>query len=97
MSASLHFAKISLHFPKMQGETGWMVNLNAYAERWVRSVKEECLSKIVLFGERSLRVFASGSSLEKTGNGVLHGGANIPTFSGGSAERGSMGSTSPNL
>ena len=24
-------------------------NLNAYAERWVRSVKEECLSKIVLF------------------------------------------------
>jgi len=42
-------------------------------------------------------VFASGSSLEKTGNGVLHGGANIPTFSGGSGERGSMGSTSPNL
>src|SRR5207247_962030 len=29
--------------------------LNAYAERWVRSVKEECLSKIILFGERSLR------------------------------------------
>jgi len=29
-------------------------NLNAYAERWVRSVKEECLSKVVLFGERSL-------------------------------------------
>jgi hypothetical protein len=30
-------------------------NLNAYAECWVRSVKEECLSKVVLFGERSLR------------------------------------------
>src|SRR6266849_2075771 len=29
-------------------------NLNAYAERWVRSVKEECLCKVVLFGERSL-------------------------------------------
>ena len=29
-------------------------NLNAYAERWVRSVKEECLSKVILFGERSL-------------------------------------------
>ena len=29
--------------------------MNAYAERWVRSVKEECLSKIILFGERSLR------------------------------------------
>src|ERR1700676_4555708 len=30
-------------------------NLNAHAERWVRSVKEECLSKVILFGERSLR------------------------------------------
>jgi putative transposase len=30
-------------------------NLNAYSERWVRSVKEECLSKVILFGERSLR------------------------------------------
>jgi putative transposase len=30
-------------------------NLNAYAERWVRSVKQECLSKVILFGERSLR------------------------------------------
>jgi putative transposase len=30
-------------------------NLNAYAERWVRSVEEECLSKVILFGERSLR------------------------------------------
>ena len=30
-------------------------NLNAYAERWVRSVKEEALSQLILFGERSLR------------------------------------------
>ena len=30
-------------------------NLNAYAERWVRSVKEEALSKLILFGEDSLR------------------------------------------
>ena len=29
--------------------------MGAYAERWVRSVKEECLSKVILFGERSLR------------------------------------------
>jgi hypothetical protein len=29
--------------------------LNAHAERWVRSVKDECLSKIIPFGERSLR------------------------------------------
>jgi hypothetical protein len=30
-------------------------NLNAYAGRWVRSVKEEFLCKVVFFGERSLR------------------------------------------
>jgi transposase InsO family protein len=30
-------------------------NLNAYAERWVRSIKEECLSRFILFGEASLR------------------------------------------
>ncbi len=30
-------------------------NLNAYAERWVRSVKEEALSRLILFGERALR------------------------------------------
>ena len=30
-------------------------NLNAYAECWVRSVKEEALSKLILFGEASLR------------------------------------------
>jgi putative transposase len=30
-------------------------NLNAFAERWVRSIKEECLSKLVLLGEGSLR------------------------------------------
>jgi putative transposase len=29
-------------------------NLNAYAERWVKSVKEECLSRLILFGERAL-------------------------------------------
>src|SRR5438067_2167072 len=29
-------------------------NLNAYAERWVRSVKEECLSRFILFGDCSL-------------------------------------------
>src|SRR5207253_7366146 len=29
-------------------------NLNAYAERWVRSVKDEALARMILFGERSL-------------------------------------------
>ena len=30
-------------------------NLNAYAERWVRSIKEDCLNNLVLLGEGSLR------------------------------------------
>jgi putative transposase len=29
-------------------------NLNAYAERWIRSVKDEALSRMILFGERAL-------------------------------------------
>jgi hypothetical protein len=26
-------------------------HVKAFAERWVRSIKEECLSKLILFGE----------------------------------------------
>src|SRR4029077_9822068 len=48
-------------------------NLNAYAERWVRSVKQECLSKLVLFGEdslhRCLAEFAAHYHLERNHQG----------------------------
>jgi transposase InsO family protein len=30
-------------------------NLNAYAERFVRSIKESCLNRVIFFGEESLR------------------------------------------
>jgi transposase InsO family protein len=30
-------------------------NLNAHAERWVRTIKESCLNRMILFGEGSLR------------------------------------------
>ncbi len=30
-------------------------NLNAFAERWVCSIRQECLSKLILFGEASLQ------------------------------------------
>src|SRR5271169_5093351 len=30
-------------------------NLNAHCERWIKSVKTEALSKMILFGEASLR------------------------------------------
>jgi len=37
-------------------------NLNAFAERWVRSVRQECLTKVILFGEGPLsRVLAEYS------------------------------------
>jgi putative transposase len=30
-------------------------DLNAYAERWVRTIKENCLDQLILIGESSLR------------------------------------------
>jgi putative transposase len=44
-SESIHSLKLPPRSP----------NLNAFAERWVRSVKQECLSRLILFGERSLQ------------------------------------------
>src|SRR5438067_11301490 len=35
--------------------TARSANLNAFAERWIRSIKTESLSKLILFGEASLR------------------------------------------
>ena len=38
-------------------------NANAYAERFVRSIREECLDRLILFGERRLlHVVGSGNS-----------------------------------
>lgn len=34
-------------------------NLNAYAERFVRSIKEECLARMIFFSERQLRTAVS--------------------------------------
>ncbi len=48
-------------------------NRNAYAERWVRSVKQECLSKLILWGEgpllRSLTEYAAHYHLERNHQG----------------------------
>ena len=50
-------------FLKVLGETGVASvklparspNLNAYAERFVRTIKESCLERLILFGEGSVR------------------------------------------
>jgi putative transposase len=49
-------------------------NLNAYAERFVRSVKEECLSKLIPVGpdmlERSLREYLEHYHQERNHQGI---------------------------
>ncbi|MHC4092396.1 MAG: integrase core domain-containing protein, partial [Planctomycetota bacterium] len=32
-----------------------MAQANAFAERWVRGIRERCLAKIIFFGQASLR------------------------------------------
>src|SRR6266581_169098 len=55
--------KYSEQFRRLIGESGTNVirlppmspNLNAYAERFVRSIKEECLDRMIFVGQASLR------------------------------------------
>jgi putative transposase len=59
-----HDGKFSREFDAILGDDSIAVhpigpmapNLNAYAERWVQSVKLECLNHFVLFGEEHLRL-----------------------------------------
>ena len=66
-------------------------NLNAFAERWVRSVKQECLSKLILFGSgplsRTLAEFSSHYHGERNhqgkGNKLLFPDAGDQSVRGG--------------
>ena len=55
-------------------------NLNAFAERRVKSVKEECLSKLILFGESSLRHSLREYLLHYNGERNHQGKGNILLF-----------------
>ena len=55
-------------------------NLNAHLERWHRSVKEECLSKMVLFGEASLRQVLANYVLHFHGERNHQGKGNLILF-----------------
>jgi putative transposase len=56
-------SKYSEQFRRLIGDTGTKVirlpprspNLNAYAERFVRSIKDECLDQMIFIGQASLR------------------------------------------
>jgi len=49
-------------------------NMNAFAERWVQTVKRECLSKLILFGaehlRRTLNEFAAHYHLDRPHQGI---------------------------
>lgn len=55
--------KYTDQFRRLVGESGYKVirlppmspNLNAYAERFVRSIKDECLNRMIFVGQASLR------------------------------------------
>ena len=55
-------------------------NLNANLERWHRSVKDECLSKMIFFGEASLRQALSNYVLHFHGERNHQGKGNVILF-----------------
>lgn len=55
-------------------------NLNAHAERWVLSVKSECLDHLILFGERSLRRALSEFATHYHGERPHQGVGNVLLF-----------------
>jgi putative transposase len=55
-------------------------NLNAHLEQWHRSIREECLSKLILFGEASLRQVLSDYVLHFRGERNHQGRGNVILF-----------------
>jgi putative transposase len=63
-------------------------NLNAYAERFVKTIKEECLNHLILSTEEQLRYVLS-EFMEYYHTGRVHQGINIiidPKYEGNSGE-----------
>jgi hypothetical protein len=62
-------------------------NANAYAERFVRSIKHECLNRVIPFGERHLRQaiasyvehYHRGRNHQGLGNALIDDSARQPT------------------
>ena len=48
-------------------------NANAYAERFVRSIKEECLNRLIPLGERHFRRAVAEFVATTIANGIIKG------------------------
>lgn len=76
-------------------------NLNAYAERFVRSVKSECLAQIIPLGERHLRQAVTqytehynlGRNHQGLGNELIDDRREAPNMGGGVEGRERLGGT----
>lgn len=65
----------------------------AFAERWVRSVKQECLSKLILFGEPSLLRALNEFLMHYHGERNHQGKGNVLLFPSQETPQRSSGST----
>ncbi len=76
-------------------------NLNAYAERFVRSIKEGCLDRLILFGESSLRTavqnfvahYHSERNHQGSGNRIIKPQPGLTTNTGAVNRRERLGGT----
>ena len=84
-------SKFSAQFRQLLEDAGVRValtsyqapNMNSFSERWVRSIKSECLDKLILFGtgslERAIREYVTHYHQERSHqaleNGLIRGNA----------------------
>jgi hypothetical protein len=66
-------------------------NANVYAERFVRSIRKECLDSLILFGERHLIRALDQFTAHYPGSGTIRGSATDWS------RRRSVGSSAPTL
>jgi len=57
-------------------------NLNAFAERWVRTAKELCVHRMIFFGERSLTFYNQKRPHQGLENQIIQPEFNQPTIGG---------------